>query len=336
MLRIGELASQAGLTVRTLHHYDAIGLLRPSARTGGGYRLYDEADIARLHAIQALRQLGLSLDEVGRLLADGGTSLPIIVEQQLRALDRQIAQATELRARLQLLQAKVNSGDTPAGGEWLGALRLMTTCDKYFSTEELKKIFGNWHRISAEWPRLLADVRATMDAGVPADALSVQPLAYRWMALMGVWLDGDFDLIRRWGEMYRREPSVQRSGPGLDLLAFVEQAVQLRLQAYGRHLSLEQLKRLALVPPTDWAPLKARVLALQAQGVSPASEAGQAVKDDWLALMDRTCCGDPALRTAVIHAFRVEPVLSAGAVMGAQVHGFLRAALDAALAPVVA
>lgn len=61
MLRVGELAARAGLTVRALHHYDSIGLLVPSARSDAGYRLYDRNDVARLHQIQALRKFGMAL-----------------------------------------------------------------------------------------------------------------------------------------------------------------------------------------------------------------------------------------------------------------------------------
>ncbi|CAJ3623314.1 MerR family transcriptional regulator [Burkholderia pseudomallei] len=68
-LKIGELAKRCGLAVRTLHHYDAIGLLKPSARADNGYRLYDRNDIARLHPIQALRRFGLALADVGAYLA---------------------------------------------------------------------------------------------------------------------------------------------------------------------------------------------------------------------------------------------------------------------------
>ena len=102
LLQVGELARRTGLTVRTLHHYDAIGLLAPSARSEAGYRLYGPDDIARLHAIQALRLLGLPLAEIGGLLGAGGESLPAIVARQIAALDRQIAQATTLRERLAL------------------------------------------------------------------------------------------------------------------------------------------------------------------------------------------------------------------------------------------
>ena len=74
-LKVGELAKRCGLTVRTLHHYDQIGLLRSSARSGSGYRLYGRTDIARLHQIQVLRKLGLSLGEIGTWLDEAPASL---------------------------------------------------------------------------------------------------------------------------------------------------------------------------------------------------------------------------------------------------------------------
>lgn len=65
--KVGQLARLTGLTVRTLHHYDQLGLPRPSARTPSGHRLYDEQDIRRLYRIMALRELGLPLEVIGDL-----------------------------------------------------------------------------------------------------------------------------------------------------------------------------------------------------------------------------------------------------------------------------
>ena len=63
-LQVGELAKITGLTIRTLHHYDEIALLKPSLRTEAGYRVYTAADVARLQHILSLRQLGFSLNEI--------------------------------------------------------------------------------------------------------------------------------------------------------------------------------------------------------------------------------------------------------------------------------
>ena len=68
LLSVGEVARVAGVTVRTLHHYDRIGLVSPHGRTAAGYRLYGPADLDRLHAVLAYRELGFALDDVAALL----------------------------------------------------------------------------------------------------------------------------------------------------------------------------------------------------------------------------------------------------------------------------
>ena len=75
--RIGELAAATGLTVRTLHHYDAVGLLAPAERSAAGHRRYTSADVHRLYRVVALRQLGLSLEEIaGAARRRGGPAGP--------------------------------------------------------------------------------------------------------------------------------------------------------------------------------------------------------------------------------------------------------------------
>nr|WP_225937709.1 MerR family transcriptional regulator [Myxococcus sp. RHSTA-1-4] len=328
-MRIGELARRAGLTVRTLHHYDAIGLLRPSARSGGGYRLYGQADITRLHAIQSLRHLGLSLEDIGRLLAQGGATLPAILEQQIRALDRQIEQAMQLRTRLGLIQAQVSGGHEPEPGDWLATLRLMTTCDKYFSTEELKKILGNWRVAAADMVPLMADVRRAMERGVPADSLEVQPLAYRWMTLVGTWMEGDFDLIRRWGDMYRREHSaMSNKGPDPRMVAYIDRAIEIRLAALGRHLSLDELKRLTRIPREEWQRLSQKAGQLMRQDVPPRDKRARALAREWMGLMDRLANHEPELRDKLLAAYRDDPVLAAASVLEAPVRQYLQRAAE--------
>ncbi|TNY04356.1 MerR family transcriptional regulator, partial [Escherichia coli] len=73
---VGELAKRAGLTVRTLHHYEELGLLNPSGRSDAGYRRYSEADVLRLHRVLALRDAGVPLKDIVPLL-DGETPQPL-------------------------------------------------------------------------------------------------------------------------------------------------------------------------------------------------------------------------------------------------------------------
>jgi MerR family transcriptional regulator, thiopeptide resistance regulator len=97
--RIGELARETGLTVRTLHHYDQLGLLSPLSRTEGGHRCYTSGDVRRLHRIVALRDLGISLEEIGTLL-DGERDPTGLLRRQLDVVEKRIRKASDLRARL--------------------------------------------------------------------------------------------------------------------------------------------------------------------------------------------------------------------------------------------
>ena len=97
--RIGELARETGLTVRTLHHYDQLGLLSPLSRTDGGHRCYTSGDVRRLHRSVALRSLGISLEEIGTLL-DGEPDPTGLLRRQLEVVEECIRKASDLRARL--------------------------------------------------------------------------------------------------------------------------------------------------------------------------------------------------------------------------------------------
>ena len=98
---VGELAGAAGVTVRTLHHYDQVGLLTASARTSAGHRRYSERDVARLYRVLALRGLGLALADIPALLdADGLAPLLATAQMQRARVEQQLTNHERLRSRL--------------------------------------------------------------------------------------------------------------------------------------------------------------------------------------------------------------------------------------------
>lgn len=101
--RIGEVATRTGLTRRTLRHYDDLGLLVPSARSWGDYRLYDEADLLRLLQIQNLKALGLSLPEIADALADPDLDATTTLRSHLDHLEQRIEAERRLAAQLHAL-----------------------------------------------------------------------------------------------------------------------------------------------------------------------------------------------------------------------------------------
>jgi len=98
--RVGELAQASGLTVRTLHYYEQIGLLTPSGRSAAGHRLYDVADSERLYRICLLRRLGMGLAQVQRALDDPSWDLASAMRQHLTTLDEQLDATARLRSRV--------------------------------------------------------------------------------------------------------------------------------------------------------------------------------------------------------------------------------------------
>src|SRR4051794_25102424 len=96
-MSVGDTAALAGVTVRTLHHYDRIGLLSPSERTAAGYRRYTAADLDRLYEVLVYRELGFPLEEVATLLDDPDADPAVHLRRQHRLL----------RDRLERTQAMV-------------------------------------------------------------------------------------------------------------------------------------------------------------------------------------------------------------------------------------
>ena len=99
-LKIGELAKQTGLSIRTLHYYDEVGLLVPSHRSEADHRLYSDQDIIRLQQILSLRQLGFSLSEIQDCLERPEFSLPQVIDLHRSRLRDQIALSQTLLTRL--------------------------------------------------------------------------------------------------------------------------------------------------------------------------------------------------------------------------------------------
>jgi DNA-binding transcriptional MerR regulator len=97
--KVGELARATGLTVRALHHFDEIGLLRPAERDGSGHRRYTPSDVRRLYRVLALRHLGMPLGEIARSLDGEAGDLAVAVRGQLDEVDRRLAAQRRLRNR---------------------------------------------------------------------------------------------------------------------------------------------------------------------------------------------------------------------------------------------
>src|SRR3954447_2624810 len=188
-LKVGELARRTGLTVRTFHHYDAIGLLKPSLHTEAGHRLYTAADVARLQQVIALRQLGLALEEVRNCLDRPGFSPVELIRLHVARLREQIELQRGLCERLEAIAALLRTAGEVSAEEFLRTIEVMTMTEKLYTPEQMKQFEEAGKRVGPEeiraveeaWGALLAEVRANRDLD-PASP-QAQALAQRWEEL---------------------------------------------------------------------------------------------------------------------------------------------------------
>lgn len=198
--RVGELAGLTGVSVRTLHHYDRIGLLRPARYTEGGHRLYAADDLLRLQQILTLRFLGFPLKQIGEVLDRPGFDAAASLRVQRRALRDRIAELERIEAVLgELLDRRLGSGTwswelvvAAAAAAQDGLDKEGETMDKvkaYYTPEQMAQFEELGRQVPAEeiraieegWTALMAEVRAAGDLD-PAGP-DAQSLAERWDAL---------------------------------------------------------------------------------------------------------------------------------------------------------
>ena len=123
---VGELSRLTGVTVRALHHYDEIGLVRPSQRTAAGYRLYDDADVLRLQQVLVFRELGVPLDEIGPAI-DQATDREALLRKHRAAL-------VDRRARIDAMVAAVDA-----------ALKVLEKGKTMMQPEDFKAMFDGFN-----------------------------------------------------------------------------------------------------------------------------------------------------------------------------------------------
>ncbi|OLN24719.1 Transcriptional regulator, MerR family [Desulfovibrio sp. DV] len=229
LLRIGELARRAGVTVRTLHHYDALGLLCPRTRTEGGDRVYGQAEAMRLHAVLALKQFGCSLAEIRRLLDEDGATLPDILARQIAVLKEQADKAAALGEKLSRLRDRLLHNKETALGDWLDTLALMHVWSRYFTEDELARL--RRHRSPGRerrkaWAGIAAAVAAAMAGQVAPESVEGLAIARRVVSLARTVAGDDPALLGKLRKLVRSEAGVrQAAGMSEPMLAWLERAL---------------------------------------------------------------------------------------------------------------
>ena len=215
-LKVGALAARTGVSIRTLHHYDAIGLLSPALRTPSGHRVYTAPDIVRLQHIQALRLLGLSLDAIRESLERSPLTPAQLVQLQLERLEQQMELQQRLHARLTYLAqqlAQQRADDTVSIDALCHSIVASTTLEKYFTLDQLRSMQQHGEALGAittqdakrEWSAVYAAVRMHMAKATPPTDPDLQAVARRWRDVVHVLTAGDREVAQSVRTMLSRE-----------------------------------------------------------------------------------------------------------------------------------
>ena len=249
-LTVGQVAETFGVTVRTLHHYDAEGLVVPSERTHAGYRLYTDADLARLATVVTYRRLGLPLDEVRALLEGEGTAedhlrrqrdavvsrlgeLEELVSAIDRALEREMEQRPATTAELKEL-----FGDGYTEEYQAEAQERWGESDAWRQSAERTKRYtpADWSQIKAEGDAVTASLVAALRSGLPPTSTEAMDAAEAHRQQIARWFyDLDHTAHRGLADMYVADPRFTKTyedmAPGL--AAFVRDAIHANADRQG-------------------------------------------------------------------------------------------------------
>lgn len=212
--RIGTLARRFGLTVRTLHHYDAIGLLQPTARAPSGYRLYTEANAERLARIVLLRDLGLGLSAIQRAIdTPDGRLVPLLRQHAQQLQDHLDAQQRKL-AHLQRVIQHVERA--PQGQRLDLTLEAIAMIERHYTPEQLKTLQAQAQELGPEgmkaaedaWKALFERFQALLDRGAAPDHPDALACAAEARDLTAAFTGDDPNMQRSLDAVYQHNDPV--------------------------------------------------------------------------------------------------------------------------------
>jgi MerR family transcriptional regulator, thiopeptide resistance regulator len=211
-----EFARLAGVTVRTLHHYDRIGLLKPSGYTQAGYRLYRRHDLIRLQQIVTLKFIGFSLIQIKNLLNSNSYDLTNALNQQKAIITEkkgQLDQAIQAIEKAQSLLSANTEPDWDAFKKIIEVINMQNNMDwtkKYYSESAQEKISERAVSISPEvieqgqrdWANLIREVEKAASEQMDPRSEPAAELALRWTELIKSFTGGDTEIQAGLNKMY--------------------------------------------------------------------------------------------------------------------------------------
>lgn len=221
-LTVGVVAGMVGVSIRTLHHYDQIGLVVPSGRTPAGYRVYDDTDVERLHQVLTYRELGFSLEQIAALLDDPDADPLSHLQTQREILTGRIDRLLRMVAALEeMMNAKKKGIALSAaeqaeifGDDWLGEKYAAEAEERWGDTDAWKQsrtrtaefTKAEWEQIKDETDDLERRLAEAMRRGVAPGTAEANSLAEEHRAQIGRFYDCDHAMQVCLADMYVADP----------------------------------------------------------------------------------------------------------------------------------
>ena len=323
LYHVHEFAELAGVTVKALHHYDRLGLLKPT-RTDAGYRMYADVDLERLEHILALKFLGFSLKQVRAILERTTLELAEALRWQRKAIEDTQA---HLGRALQAIRAAEHAVDSGQPVDPAILKRIIEVINVQHDIELMKRYYSDeaWERRrryyeegpAAEWQALYGEVRALISTDPGSD--QAQEVANRWLALAVRSYTGDPDVqtdsMTAWIDREQWPPAMKRRIEAFKLeevTAFIKQAA---ISSPKKYFSEEAWAMYVVLrdrsPEEVSRAWQARVdLFRDAEsmlGEDPAGEPAQALAARWRAQMDDASGGDPSVKAGLMKQWADRP-----------------------------
>ncbi len=249
-LTVGEVADLVGITVRTLHHWDRIGLVTASGRTWADYRVYDDDDVARIHRVLVYRELGFPLAQIADLLDDTDVDEDAHLSRQRELLLDRISHLQEMVSAVDRLKEAITM-NTPLSPEDRAEI-FGTDWDENWQAEAeerwgdspqwkqsqertAKLTKDDWKRIKAEGDALNADLAAAKRTGVDPGSAEAATLVERHRAMISTHYDCTHSMQVILARMYVQDPRFteyyEQLEPGL--AEWVDAAVSANARSHG-------------------------------------------------------------------------------------------------------
>lgn len=240
--KIGELAAETGLTVRTLHYYDELALLKPTYETEGGHRLYNRTDLERLQKILTLKQLGFPLEKIKEAMDNPQFSMKESAGKLRMDIQKKRRELEDIEARL--LEIEKSQGQQEISEESLiQLLARMALLDQHLSKEEVANIkeynlqFGpkKLNELRSDWVKVTEELQLAMDNKASAADWRTKSICMQWFGLASAFMGGSLDKVYDLKKIVENEPSaaIQLGLPGVDvkkLFQFVQDVLSKSYQ----------------------------------------------------------------------------------------------------------